>query len=106
MDRILDQTTTLTFSANASSELQAISIPKRDNFHVKEIDTANQDADLTIEDVLIDGQSLGLSTFPIDLESIYGKNIPAYNKIEIKASESAGSTADVDVILNGFKRLT
>lgn len=104
--QVLKNNTTLTFTANASGEKQDVLIPDPEQWNINEINIANKDADLTIEDLLIDGISLGVTTFPVDVKSIFGSLAPGLVKVTIQASEGAGATAEVDVITIGIKENT
>lgn len=103
MKRLLRDETTLTFDANANNQQLAIATGAGIVHHLDEIDVANQDADLTINEVYIDGRPLKMdyTAFPLDLKTEFGHLVAVQNQITIEASESAGATADVTIIQKG-----
>lgn len=107
MKSILNDSTTLTFSANANNEQLAIAVDNRKTWLIKRIDLSTIDADLTIDELYIDGVAVGIAgqgDFPIDFETKYGDVVRAYNEIILEASEGTGTdTANVTVETEGQK---
>lgn len=100
----LSHTETLAIPANATDEVVTVNVPDDQEWLIQWIRKQNVGADLTVKSIQIDGDGI-YGNIDLDAGSEYG-TLHAHKTVSFVVDNAAGSEQNLDMTINGNRKIT